>query len=41
MPPKSRKPDVCGDCFPDGWPADATAIGCIHGSWQRRDQGSE
>lgn len=25
----------CQSCFPDGWPDDATAVGCEHGSWTR------
>lgn len=25
----------CPDCFPGGWPDQAFAVGCTHGSWQR------
>lgn len=26
---------LCPQCFPDGWPADATNAGCAHGQWFR------
>lgn len=26
---------LCGHCYPDGWPAGATGLGCLHGSWTR------
>lgn len=34
--PKRRKsdPEVCPQCFPGGWPSEATAVGCEHGSWK-------
>jgi hypothetical protein len=25
--------DICGQCWPDGWPEDTSAAGCIHGNW--------
>jgi hypothetical protein len=25
----------CTECFPGGWPADATSVGCGHGTWGR------
>lgn len=25
----------CAKCFPNGWPAQAYAVGCTHGTWQR------
>lgn len=25
----------CPDCFPTGWPAGSTAVGCEHGNWDR------
>lgn len=25
----------CTECFRDGWPGDATSIGCSHGTWNR------
>lgn len=34
-PKRGRPPKPCTDCFPDGWPAGAAAVGCEHGSWQR------
>jgi hypothetical protein len=27
--------DVCGDCWPSGWPDDTAAASCLHGSWTR------
>lgn len=34
---KRRKadPEVCPACFPNGWPGNAEAVGCEHGSWTR------
>jgi hypothetical protein len=40
-PPIEPEPDPvnaeqpCADCFPAGWPADATSAGCGHGTWNR------
>lgn len=25
----------CAECVPNGWPAQAYAVGCTHGTWQR------
>lgn len=25
----------CPECFPEGWPATSTAVGCEHGTWTR------
>lgn len=25
----------CRECMPNGWPAQAYAVGCTHGTWQR------
>lgn len=44
MPGRSRKstdPDICPECFPDGWdslPEGAYAPGCQHGSWVHPDR---
>lgn len=34
-PKRGRPPKACPGCFPDGWPAGVTGLGCEHGSWQR------
>ncbi|MEV6833480.1 hypothetical protein AB0N17_02945 [Streptomyces sp. NPDC051133] len=26
---------LCQECFPNGWPAQAFAVGCTHGTWAR------
>lgn len=30
---------LCRLCYPDGWPAGATGLGCKHGSWTRLPTG--
>ncbi|MGE7437948.1 hypothetical protein [Kitasatospora sp. NPDC001175] len=48
MPPRKRltDPDTanreqpCPECFPDGWPEGASAVGCEHGSWPAAEQES-
>jgi hypothetical protein len=25
----------CTECFPNGWPAEGTSVGCAHGNWTR------
>jgi hypothetical protein len=27
--------DICGACWPDGWPVNDEAASCEHGQWQR------
>lgn len=27
--------DLCGACWPDGWPANGDAASCSHGEWTR------
>ena len=36
-PPAKAKPDgeICGECWPDGWPSDGQHAGCVHGDWHR------
>jgi hypothetical protein len=34
-----QPPDICGRDFPEGWPAGATGLSCIHGTWTRRING--
>jgi hypothetical protein len=37
-PRKPRKPAAdppCPNCFPGGWPEEATSAGCGHGTWNR------
>lgn len=33
------EPQPCSECFPDGWPAGATSVGCVHGQWDRATAG--
>lgn len=37
MPPRARKkdPEICGQCWPNGWPGSDVAATCEHGSWSR------
>ena len=32
---------ICRTCWPDGWPADVTAVGCEHGSYVRGGKAAE
>lgn len=37
-PTKSDRQEAeqpCAECFRDGWPDDATSVGCSHGTWNR------
>ncbi|WP_020658391.1 SAP domain-containing protein [Amycolatopsis benzoatilytica] len=27
--------EICGACWPEGWPGDDSAATCAHGSWTR------
>jgi hypothetical protein len=47
MPPRKRldtdaspQEQPCPEHFPDGWPDDASAVGCEHGSWSLDGQTS-
>lgn len=35
--PPAEDPDgeICGNCWPDGWPGDDAAATCAHGTWTR------
>ena len=34
--PAACAPPLCPECFPAGWPLDATSVGCEHGMWIRQ-----
>lgn len=27
--------EICGQCWPAGWPENGDAASCVHGEWQR------
>jgi hypothetical protein len=34
-PDVAEVPEICGVCWPDGWPVNDVAASCEHGQWQR------
>ncbi len=37
----SAEPDLCGVCFPAGWPKDAYSAGCEHGSYLHHERAAQ
>lgn len=36
--PDDQRPaegELCGQCWPAGWPENGDAASCVHGEWQR------
>jgi hypothetical protein len=33
--PELTEGELCGQCWPAGWPGDGDAAECSHGTWQR------
>lgn len=34
-PPADAEGEICGECWPEGWPHLSYTAGCVHGNWTR------
>ena len=39
MAGKKTEAEICGYCWPEGWPGRDVAAACEHGEWKREDPG--